>query len=48
MPYWFAVYFAVLLIHRDLRDDHRCSTKYGADWVKYCKLVPYRIIPYIY
>ena len=48
IPYFYVAYFAVLLIHRQIRDDHQCGLKYGADWDVYCKKVPYRIIPYIY
>lgn len=48
VPYYYAVYFAILLIHREQRDDHACRAKYGADWDKYCKLVPWRLIPYVY
>jgi isoprenylcysteine carboxyl methyltransferase (ICMT) family protein YpbQ len=48
ITYFYVAYFAVLLIHRQLRDDENCEKKYGADWVKYKKLVPYRIIPYVY
>ena len=46
--YFYPLYFAVLLIHRQRRDDHKCGQKYGRDWDKYCALVPYRIIPFIY
>jgi len=46
--YFYPVYFLVLLIHRQIRDDEQCHKKYGKDWDKYKKLVPYRIIPYIY
>ena len=48
ITYFYIIYFIVLLIHRERRDDHKCAQKYGNDWVKYCKLVPYRIVPYIY
>eukprot|EP01026_Neomeris_dumetosa_P007684 TRINITY_DN12388_c0_g3_i1.p1 TRINITY_DN12388_c0_g3~~TRINITY_DN12388_c0_g3_i1.p1 ORF type:complete len:206 (+),score=-0.32 TRINITY_DN12388_c0_g3_i1:8-625(+) len=48
IPYFYAVYFAVLLIHRDMRDGLSCQQKYGADWKKYCSIVKYRLIPYIY
>uniref|UniRef100_A0A7R9UZT7 Delta(14)-sterol reductase ERG24 n=1 Tax=Chlamydomonas euryale TaxID=1486919 RepID=A0A7R9UZT7_9CHLO len=47
-PYFYCLYFAVLLAHRERRDDEACRRKYGADWEKYCKLVPWRIIPYVY
>lgn len=30
-----------------MRDDEACREKYGKDWDKYCKLVPYKIIPYV-
>ncbi|KAH8104481.1 ERG4/ERG24 ergosterol biosynthesis protein [Cristinia sonorae] len=48
VTYFYPIYFAVLLIHRQLRDEDKCAAKYGADWDKYTKIVPYRIIPYIY
>ena len=28
-----------------LRDDSRCSSKYGDDWARYTKRVPYVFIP---
>ncbi|KAF2128830.1 ERG4/ERG24 ergosterol biosynthesis protein [Dothidotthia symphoricarpi CBS 119687] len=46
--YFFMVYFAVLLIHRERRDEEKCRRKYGKDWDKYCELVPWRIVPYVY
>ncbi|KAK1775194.1 ergosterol biosynthesis ERG4/ERG24 [Copromyces sp. CBS 386.78] len=46
--YFYILYFAILLIHRDLRDDEKCSNKYGEDWEKYKKLVRWRIVPGIY
>jgi delta14-sterol reductase len=46
--YFFMLYFAILLIHRERRDDALCRKKYGADWETYCVLVPYRIVPYVY
>lgn len=45
VPYYYAIYFAVLLIHRSIRDDHMCQAKYGEDWNTYKKMVPYRFIP---
>jgi len=48
VPYFYAIYFACLLIHRDMRDNTACRLKYGRDWDKYCAHVPYRLIPYIY
>ncbi|KAF2121279.1 sterol C-14 reductase-like protein [Lophiotrema nucula] len=46
--YFFMLYFAVLLIHRERRDEEKCRRKYGKDWERYCKIVPWRIIPYVY
>ncbi|KAI5863332.1 ERG4/ERG24 ergosterol biosynthesis protein [Durotheca rogersii] len=46
--YFYIVYFAVLLVHRDGRDDDKCSKKYGEDWEKYKKIVKYKIVPGIY
>ncbi|KAI0004504.1 ERG4/ERG24 ergosterol biosynthesis protein [Russula compacta] len=48
VTYFYVIYFAVLLIHRQRRDDEKCEKKYGKDWNRYQKLVPYRIIPYVY
>jgi len=46
--YFFIVYFAILLIHRERRDEEKCKKKYGKDWDRYVELVPWRIIPGIY
>ncbi|KAI9692284.1 MAG: erg24, C-14 sterol reductase [Bathelium mastoideum] len=46
--YFYMLYFAILLIHRERRDEEKCKRKYGKDWEKYCEKVPYRIIPYVY
>ncbi len=46
--YFYIVYFAVLLIHRDGRDDEKCSRKYGEDWEKYKKIVRWKILPGVY
>ncbi|KAK2616470.1 erg24, C-14 sterol reductase [Conoideocrella luteorostrata] len=48
ITYFYIVYFAVLLIHRDRRDDEKCHRKYGEDWEKYKQTVRYRIIPGLY
>lgn len=47
IPYFYCTYFAVLLVHRAVRDEHMCRAKYGADWDKYKKHVPYVFFPYI-
>nr|KAK5448826.1 erg24, C-14 sterol reductase [Exophiala xenobiotica] len=43
--YFYIVYFGVLLVHRELRDEEKCRQKYGKDWERYCKRVKWRIIP---
>jgi len=48
VPFFYVIYFGILLVHRDLRDGEACKEKYGADWDKYTKIVPYRLIPYLY
>lgn len=48
VPYFYPIYFFVLLVHRERRDDASCRQKYGGAWTKYCATVKYRIIPYIY
>ncbi|KAI9310569.1 ergosterol biosynthesis ERG4/ERG24 [Dichotomocladium elegans] len=45
VPYFYAFYFGILLLHRERRDDHQCRIKYGKDWDKYCSIVKSRIIP---
>ncbi|ESK94667.1 c-14 sterol reductase [Moniliophthora roreri MCA 2997] len=48
ITYFYVTYFTVLLVHRQRRDDENCEKKYGKDWEKYKKMVPYRIVPYVY
>ncbi|GAA6015786.1 hypothetical protein JCM10207_008794 [Rhodosporidiobolus poonsookiae] len=48
LPYFYPIYFAILLVHRQQRDDEACAQKYKKDWETYKRLVPSRIIPYIY
>ncbi|PWW73549.1 ERG4/ERG24 ergosterol biosynthesis protein [Tuber magnatum] len=48
LSYFYVVYFAILLLHRERRDEAKCKLKYGADWKRYTDLVPSRIIPGIY
>jgi delta14-sterol reductase len=48
VPYFYFVYFAPLLVNRERRDHALCKAKYGDDWDAYCKLVPSRIVPWMY
>lgn len=48
IPYFYFFFFLGHLLHRAKRDNERCLEKYGEDWKKYCKIVPYTFIPYVY
>ncbi len=48
LPYFYVIYFTILLVHRQRRDDRKCSEKYGDDWTKYRERVPWRIVPWVY
>lgn len=48
LPYFYVIYFAMLLVHREARDERQCRRKYGLAWDKYCRRVPYRLLPYVY
>ncbi|KAM5498240.1 putative 7-dehydrocholesterol reductase [Microsporum canis] len=48
LPWTYAIYMTILLVHRCYRDEVRCYNKYGESWKEYCAKVPYRIIPGIF
>lgn len=48
VTYFYLLYFAILLVHRESRDEEKCRRKYGKDWDKYCEIVRWRIWPGIY
>ncbi|XP_015194019.1 7-dehydrocholesterol reductase isoform X2 [Lepisosteus oculatus] len=48
LPYFYIIYMTILLVHRCIRDEHRCSSKYGKDWKRYTDSVPYRLLPGIF
>jgi protein-S-isoprenylcysteine O-methyltransferase Ste14 len=48
LPYFYVVYFVVLLVHRERRDHAVCLQKYGPDWEAYCRKVRWRIVPGLY
>jgi len=48
ITYFYMLYFAILLIHREMRDEAKCRRKYGDDWEKYCQIVRWRIVPGVY
>lgn len=48
LPWYYMIYFIILLVHRDSRDMSECRRKYGSAWEEYCRTVRYRIIPGVY
>ena len=48
LPYFYIIYFTILLVHRERRDHEMCADKYGKDWEAYCEKVRYRIVPGLY
>jgi len=48
LPYFYFVYFTILIVHREWRDNARCLEKYGKDWTAYCQKVRWRIVPGVY
>ncbi|KAJ4705127.1 delta(14)-sterol reductase [Melia azedarach] len=48
VPYFYPIYLLILLIWRERRDEARCAAKYREIWAEYCRLVPWRILPYVY
>ena len=47
-PYFYFFFFAFMIGHRCVRDELRCSKKYGPAWEEYTKRVPYRFIPGVF
>ena len=48
LAWFYPAYFAVLLVHREMRDSEKCANKYGAAWEEYKRAVPWRIVPGVY
>ena len=46
--YLYPVFLTALLLHRLTRDEARCRAKYGAEYDRYCRAVPYRLIPGVF
>jgi delta24(24(1))-sterol reductase len=44
-PWFYPVFFTVMIVHRAYRDIERCKAKYGKDWDEYERRVPYLLIP---
>ncbi|CAE6492158.1 unnamed protein product [Rhizoctonia solani] len=48
ITYFYCIYFFVLLVHRQMRDEEACREKYGKDWETYTRIVTWKIVPYVY
>lgn len=48
LSYFYFIYLLLLTVHREKRDDDRCSRKYKSLWDDYCRHVPYRLMPFVY
>lgn len=48
LPYFYFIYLLLLTVHREKRDDERCSAKYKSVWEEYSLRVPYRMLPFVY
>ncbi|KAI9840516.1 MAG: C-24(28) sterol reductase [Sclerophora amabilis] len=46
-PWFYPVFFVVMIGHRAYRDIQRCEEKYGESWQEYKRRVPYLFIPYV-
>lgn len=44
-PWFYPVFFTVMIIHRARRDIQRCRERYGEAWLEYERRVPYLFIP---
>jgi len=48
LPYLYVIFFVLMIAHRTRRDITRCKRKYGKDWDRYCKKVPWLFIPFVF
>lgn len=45
LPWFYPVFFAIMISHRAYRDIKKCEAKYGEAWQEYKRQVPYLFIP---
>ena len=48
LPHFYYVFLTILLVDRSVRDEGRCTNKYGKYYLEYKKQVPYKIIPGVF
>ena len=44
-PWFYSIFFTVMIIHRAMRDIERCREVYGNAWKEYERQVPYLFVP---
>ncbi|KAJ9156618.1 Delta(24(24(1)))-sterol reductase [Pleurostoma richardsiae] len=47
-PWFYPVFFCLMITHRAMRDIEKCRAKYGEAWKEYERQVPYLFIPYVF
>ncbi|KAL4877072.1 ergosterol biosynthesis ERG4/ERG24 [Aspergillus karnatakaensis] len=47
-PWFYSIFFTVMIIHRATRDIARCRERYGKTWAEYERRVPYLFVPGIF
>lgn len=45
LPWFYPVFFFIMISHRAYRDIQKCEAKYGEAWQEYKRQVPYLFIP---
>jgi 7-dehydrocholesterol reductase len=48
LGYVYFFFLLILLVDRAYRDELRCLEKYGEYYEEYCRLVPYKMVPFLY
>lgn len=48
LPYFYFMFFVMMILHRAKRDHDRCRQKYGDDWQRYMEKVPWVFIPGVF
>lgn len=48
IPWSYAIFMTMVLVHRCQRDERRCLRKYGAAWERYCAQVRWKMVPGVY